>query len=1025
MAVSEQTPYIEYVANGMTSTFALGFECSNSEFLIVKKDGVVVDTSTWSLVDNSIVFNEPPSINTKFVFERNSAIERSTNFQTADNSFRPSALNNNLDYIIYILQEIAARLVREIGDRKLSDSQLTQYVKDYVESVLSINNPEAITLVVADIVQTSIDGDIQTQQEFNEYVLNYINTKYPSITEFLDEVETSFNNFTSTNQTLINNFVSANQTTINNSVAQAQTDVNNSIATIQPTVNAAVANAGNMIGSANKAALDLITDKPVNQNAMLDNGDIYRWNGTIWVSTGLNYFNFANSNPMFKAVPVVAGNNTNNFNVPGMYTLSANLATGNITNWPQDNGGFHQAGAIFVQGITVAGVKLVTQIFYPYVNLYEMKVRRQTNSAGAWESTWSTLSTFEKLNTIFAKPSDLVANNIALLSELGRYAFFGKQFTNAEIVGTNAYTTNTYYVGLNAIHTSAINGNKLKARIWNTTLGDVEYRVFTGTAVTSSANGYFVSSANTGNFSFSGTCKAFPRADNGIDNVIEFDQIISIPTNTPFVIAFKHTTLATFRIGHHTALSGNLVSRGFNLGATNTAGWALNIGATNPVSFLETGFQLFLDIVSSSGSSSAYVPTAILPPKIYCLEGLESHVYPENIVQGNYKFYDYDVTCAKGIQKERGWVYTPNYSEASGMFPFSVSVSDMQSGLQLASASSEVILANKNAYAGVSKTVCFIADSLGQAGVITQRLLDIDAVDDMNINLIGTRGTGLNKHEGRGGWTIADYTGAGRTNYRFTVSGVVAQPAINATTYTFGGSTFLVQELAISGGSGTVTCSLSSGSAPTAGSSGTLTKSNVSAGDATIAFTDVQPIAGNPFWNGTAINFSDYLINNSFVAPDVVFIQLGINDTFSMTSDSAVEAFTATAFTSLDVLINSIKAANSGTKVAVCAPPSYANQDAFGYNYQNNQTSRRAKRNIITFNKQLYNYYKSKEAQNIYVVGSGVNVDSENNYPVSSAGVPVNSHNSKLEYPQVNGVHPADSGYKQIGDVFFSFLKAV
>ncbi|MCM1957925.1 hypothetical protein NCZ17_00880 [Acinetobacter modestus] len=286
MAVSEQTPYIEYEANGVASTFALGFECSNPEFLIVKKDGVVVDTSTWSLIDNGIVFNEPPSINTKLVFERNSAIERSTNFQTADNSFRPAPLNNNLDYIIYILQEIAARLVREINDRKLSDYQLTQYVKDYVESVLSINNPEAITLVLADIVQTSIDGDIQTQQEFNEYVLNYINIKYPSITEFLEASETAFNNF-----------VSTNQTTINNTVTQAQTDVANAIATIQPTITEAIGVVGGQIQVSDLATLNTITPSITNQGAMLDNGDIYRWKSTplpaAWVFTGANYFNGA------------------------------------------------------------------------------------------------------------------------------------------------------------------------------------------------------------------------------------------------------------------------------------------------------------------------------------------------------------------------------------------------------------------------------------------------------------------------------------------------------------------------------------------------------------------------------------------------------------------------------------------------------------------------------------------------------------------------------------------------------------
>lgn len=767
----------------------------------------------------------------------------------------------------------------------------------------------------------------------------------------------------------------------------------------------------------------------VTNDPTTNNNGIYLWNGTTLTKSTFDPLTlakaYADANPMFKPVPIVAGNNVNNFTTNGMYTLSANLPVGQITNHAVDNGGFHQSGIYLVQGITISGIKLVTQVFFPYVNIYPIKVRRQINSGGTFEATWSTISTLEQLNSVFVKPADLVTNNIQLLSDLAQYDYFGKQFTNTELVGTAIYSTSTYYVGLNAIHTKAVNLNKIKTRIYNPTVGDVEYRIYVGTPnVTASANGYFVSSANTGNYAFTGTCKSFPTADNGVDNVVEFDQIISIPANTPFVIAFRHTSMATFRIGYHTALSGNLVSRGFNLGTTNNSTWTLNIGATNPASFIECGFQLLLDVVSSSGGGTTYTPTVILPPKIYALEGLESHIYPENLVQGDYKVYNYDVTCTKGMQKNRGWVFNPTTSD-SGTYAISIAAHNKESGNQLEIASSSVIVADSDAKNGQTLIALGIGDSTMQAGIITQRLLDIASTNVMGVTLIGTRGTGTNKHEGRGGWTIADYTGAGRTYYQFTVSGVTVTPAINATTYTFGGSTFLVQETAITSGSGTVTCSLSSGSAPTNGSSGTLTKSNTGAGDASISFSNVQSQSGNPFWNGSAIDFANYLTVNSFSAPKVVFIQLGINDTFSMTSDTAVEAFTPTAFTNLDILINSIKAADANTVVAVCSPQSYADQDAFGYNYQNNQTAWRAKRNIITFNKQLYAYYKDKEAQRIYVVGSGVNMDTENNYPVSSAGVPVNSQNSKLEYPQVNGVHPADSGYRQIGDVWFSFLKSV
>ncbi|WP_198080415.1 hypothetical protein, partial [Acinetobacter calcoaceticus] len=119
---------------------------------------------------------------------------------------------------------------------------------------------------------------------------------------------------------------------------------------------------------------------------------------------------------------------------------------------------------------------------------------------------------------------------------------------------------------------------------------------------------------------------------------------------------------------------------------------------------------------------------------------------------------------------------------------------------------------------------------------------------------------------------------------------------------------FTIQESNIVGGAGTLLCSYT-GTAPVNGATGTLTKKDSAAvGDATITFSNVQSQSGNPFWNGTAIDYQNYLTVNSLSAPDVVIIQLGINDTFGLMSDQAVTDFCATAFPKLDVLINSILA---------------------------------------------------------------------------------------------------------------------
>lgn len=54
-------------------------------------------------------------------------------------------------------------------------------------------------------------------------------------------------------------------------------------------------------------------------------------------------------------------------------------------------------------------------------------------------------------------------------------------------------------------------------------------------------------------------------------------------------------------------------------------------------------------------------------------------------------------------------------------------------------------------------TAMLIGDSTVNAGVITQKALDLYTADGATLNLLGTRGTAPNLHEGRGGWTAYAY----------------------------------------------------------------------------------------------------------------------------------------------------------------------------------------------------------------------------------------------------------------------------
>lgn len=105
MSVPEQTPYKEYTGNGVTKNFALEFTCDSKQELKVFIDNVEPELSTWSLVGGSVVFTTAPASDSKIVLKRATKLERTTNYSSTNNSFRPEAINKDLDRIWHAIQE--------------------------------------------------------------------------------------------------------------------------------------------------------------------------------------------------------------------------------------------------------------------------------------------------------------------------------------------------------------------------------------------------------------------------------------------------------------------------------------------------------------------------------------------------------------------------------------------------------------------------------------------------------------------------------------------------------------------------------------------------------------------------------------------------------------------------------------------------------------------------------------------------------------------------------------------------------
>ena len=335
-----------------------------------------------------------------------------------------------------------------------------------------------------------------------------------------------------------------------------------------------------------------------------------------------------------------------------------------------------------------------------------------------------------------------------------------------------------------------------------------------------------------------------------------------------------------------------------------------------------------------------------LPDKIYAVVGEEINLYFDNIISGNDTDYDFNVDFgSKGQQFEDFFRFVPDVKETQQL-NFQV----FKNNQVVAQKTSNVIVSEKSAGSGTTRSVVIIGDSTTNNGITVTKLNENFENDSMNIATLGTRGNATNKHEGRSGWTAR-------------------------------------------------------------------------------MFIETQSLGGvtNAFYNPSTnkFDFSYYLSNNSITRPDYVIINLGINDMFGLTSDASLETKMDAAIADFETMINSIKANSSTIKIglALTIPPNYS-QDAFAKDYSTGQTRHRYKRNNILWVQRMIEHFSGKEAQNIYLIPTNSVIDTKYNYGFVEEKVNARSEITRQVSAANGGVHPVASGYWQIADAYWFWLKS-
>ena len=213
--------------------------------------------------------------------------------------------------------------------------------------------------------------------------------------------------------------------------------------------------------------------------------------------------------------------------------------------------------------------------------------------------------------------------------------------------------------------------------------------------------------------------------------------------------------------------------------------------------------------------------------------------------------YGYDIllTCKKGKQFPRYFEYTPTTADI-GETTFAVTLKDEDVNM-LESKECKLVTKAAPSNVGTINIACF-GDSLTTDGTwCAEAYRRLSATNGNpiglglnNIKFVGKKTKNGAGYFGEGGWRWSHYVSEGEKAYRFEVSNVNSLSIRSK--YINNGSTFTIQEINVTNGSGNILCLVSGSNAPLA--SGTLTLSQ-GGGDSSISYSSYQIAPTNPLWD--------------------------------------------------------------------------------------------------------------------------------------------------------------------------------
>jgi lysophospholipase L1-like esterase len=168
---------------------------------------------------------------------------------------------------------------------------------------------------------------------------------------------------------------------------------------------------------------------------------------------------------------------------------------------------------------------------------------------------------------------------------------------------------------------------------------------------------------------------------------------------------------------------------------------------------------------NTTPSSTPFEPTLALtlPTSIYAVEGLETNIYFDGIFNSFMRpeLFEVRVNCVRGRHDDRRWRIVPSASgyaptaSGSDITNTAMTIEALFNGQIIDSATTTLKVKAAATGAGQSRKAIFVGDSVIAGGGITQQVLDLVTANPTSyaLTLLGTQGTGANKHEGHSGKT--------------------------------------------------------------------------------------------------------------------------------------------------------------------------------------------------------------------------------------------------------------------------------